>query len=446
MPQELSNLEVSEVSLVDTPANSSTVDGKRVPRARVALFKRDDSVQKDGKTEDGVSYPKSDYAFTPDDVPSHWKLRLTSAPGGKPDPHIVGAAVAALGKGFRGNKVEIPAEALHGVKAKVRAAWKAANPDKGSDELPEVLKIQINKGEGNMTLEQIEKKLNDQDAVLKALTDERDVLKSENEVVLKMSKGERKAYAHMSEDERKSFMAGDTEKRKTMLEKAKSQIREKALCDSMDAATKASFEKAGPTSRAAMLEEQEKKCNKSKGKPGKDGKDGKDGEDGEDGADAEDAKDQVDDEENYGKAKKSLLAKFDVIDDLTARVTKAEAELTAANKTSRLLKFTKRAETELPHTPGTPEEKGETIMKLAEALGDGSEQFAKVMGNLVAADKALAPHFTEVGKSGGSVPALRVFEAKVEEIAKRDKLDNAHATERAMFEAPDLYRAYERLI
>ena len=418
----------------------------------MALWKRDssndDELQKavDGKTEDGVSYPKSDYAFTPDDVPSHWKLRLTSAPGGKPDPHIVGAAVAALGKGFRGNKVEIPAEALHGVKAKVRAAWKAANPDKGSDELPEVLKIQINKGEGNMTLEQIEKKLNDQDAVLKALTDERDVLKSENEVVLKMSKGERKAYAHMSEDERKSFMAGDAEKRKTMLEKAKSQIREKALCDSMDAATKASFEKAGPTSRAAMLEEQEKKCNKSKGKPGKDGKDGKDGEDGEDGADAEDAKDQVDDEENYGKAKKSLLAKFDVIDDLTARVTKAEAELTAANKTSRLLKFTKRAETELPHTPGTPEEKGETIMKLAEALGDGSEQFAKVMGNLVAADKALAPHFTEVGKSGGSVPALRVFEAKVEEIAKRDKLDNAHATERAMFEAPDLYRAYERLI
>ena len=91
-----------------------------------------------GRTQGGTTYPKSDYAYTPDDVPSHWKLRLTKSPGGSPDPGIVGAAIAALGKGFRGNKVIIPSADLPAVKAKVRAAWKKANPDKGGEELPDV--------------------------------------------------------------------------------------------------------------------------------------------------------------------------------------------------------------------------------------------------------------------------------------------------------------------
>jgi hypothetical protein len=90
------------------------------------------------KTEDGVAYPKRDFAYTPSDAPSTWKLRLTSSPGGKPDPHIVGAAVAALGKGFRGNKVMIPAGDLGAVKRRVLRAWHAANP--GKDEVPEVLR------------------------------------------------------------------------------------------------------------------------------------------------------------------------------------------------------------------------------------------------------------------------------------------------------------------
>jgi hypothetical protein len=92
------------------------------------------------KTEAGQSFPSSDYAYVPDpDKPSTWKLRLTSTPGGKPDPHIVGAAVAALGKGFRGNKVSIPSADLAKVKAKVRAAWLKANPDKTSKDLPSII-------------------------------------------------------------------------------------------------------------------------------------------------------------------------------------------------------------------------------------------------------------------------------------------------------------------
>ena len=79
------------------------------------------------KTEAGKKFPAKDYAYTPDkNKPSTWKLRLTSTPGATPDVRIVGAATAALGKGFRGNKVNIPAAALAGVKNKVRAAWKKA--------------------------------------------------------------------------------------------------------------------------------------------------------------------------------------------------------------------------------------------------------------------------------------------------------------------------------
>lgn len=88
---------------------------------------------------DGKHYFKRDFAYTPDDVPTHWRLRLVSSPGGKPDAKIVGMAVAALGKGFRGNKVSIPAGDLATVKRRVLRAWHEANP--GDDEVPEVLKV-----------------------------------------------------------------------------------------------------------------------------------------------------------------------------------------------------------------------------------------------------------------------------------------------------------------
>lgn len=92
------------------------------------------------KTEDGKAFPSGDYAYVPDvDKPSTWKLRLTSVPGGSPDPRIVGAAIAALGKGFRGNKVQIPSEDLAAVKIKVKAAWKKANPDKDEADIPSVI-------------------------------------------------------------------------------------------------------------------------------------------------------------------------------------------------------------------------------------------------------------------------------------------------------------------
>lgn len=93
------------------------------------------------KREDGKDFPASAYAYVPDVAkPSTWKLRLTRTPGGGPDAGIVGAAVAALGKGFRGQKVQIPAADLGTVKAKVRSAWRKANPGKKSEDIPAAIK------------------------------------------------------------------------------------------------------------------------------------------------------------------------------------------------------------------------------------------------------------------------------------------------------------------
>lgn len=93
------------------------------------------------KSEDGKAFPASDYAYVPDTTkPSEWKLRLTATPGGEPDSGIVGAACAALGPGFRGQKVEIPEADMPAVKAKVRAAWRKANPDKEAADMPSGIK------------------------------------------------------------------------------------------------------------------------------------------------------------------------------------------------------------------------------------------------------------------------------------------------------------------
>lgn len=93
------------------------------------------------KKEGDAFFPASDFAYVPDrSSPSTWKLRLTSTPGSKPDPRIVGAAVAALGKGFRGQRVQIPAKDMPGVKRRVLKAWRSANPDAKPGDVPPVLK------------------------------------------------------------------------------------------------------------------------------------------------------------------------------------------------------------------------------------------------------------------------------------------------------------------
>jgi len=83
-------------------------------------------LQEATKTEDGESYPASAFAYVPDpDKPSTWKLRLWEDPEKKVTKAQLGRAAAALSPGgFRGNKVDLPSNAVAGVKAKIRAAYK----------------------------------------------------------------------------------------------------------------------------------------------------------------------------------------------------------------------------------------------------------------------------------------------------------------------------------
>ncbi len=71
------------------------------------------------------------YAYNPDpEDESKAKLNIS-------DARHTAAAVAALGPGYRGNKVQIPESDLPAVKRKVRAAYKKFYPD---NELPDILK------------------------------------------------------------------------------------------------------------------------------------------------------------------------------------------------------------------------------------------------------------------------------------------------------------------
>lgn len=73
----------------------------------------------------------SDFAYVPDkDKSSTWKLNISSS-------RHVAAAVAALGKGFRGQKVQIPSADLPAVKSKVKSAYKKYFP---KNDLPDILK------------------------------------------------------------------------------------------------------------------------------------------------------------------------------------------------------------------------------------------------------------------------------------------------------------------
>jgi hypothetical protein len=80
---------------------------------------------------------KSDWAYTPTDNPSDWKLNIS-------DKRHVAAAVAALGKGFRGNKVSIPQGDLQKVKNKVAAAYKKFFPDNDTPPVLKSLDVAIN--------------------------------------------------------------------------------------------------------------------------------------------------------------------------------------------------------------------------------------------------------------------------------------------------------------
>lgn len=93
------------------------------------------------KTEDGVCYPASDFAFVPDaEKPSTWKLRLAEGEPGNVTVAQLGRAAAAFSNGgFRGNRVELPSGQTGSVKRKIRAQYNKLGV--ASEDVPESLKM-----------------------------------------------------------------------------------------------------------------------------------------------------------------------------------------------------------------------------------------------------------------------------------------------------------------
>lgn len=97
-------------------------------------------LQEAKKTEDGVKYPAEAFAYVPDvNKPSTWKLRLWQDLDKKVTRSQLGRAAAAFSPGgFRGQKVEIPSDAVAGVKAKIRAAYRKLGVD--TEDIPRWVK------------------------------------------------------------------------------------------------------------------------------------------------------------------------------------------------------------------------------------------------------------------------------------------------------------------
>jgi hypothetical protein len=92
------------------------------------------------KTEGGVEYVASDFAYTPDKAdPSTWKLRIAEDSSGNVTVKQLGRAAAAFSPGgFRGKKVKLPSDAVSGVKSKLRGAYSKLGVKR--EDMPEGIK------------------------------------------------------------------------------------------------------------------------------------------------------------------------------------------------------------------------------------------------------------------------------------------------------------------
>jgi len=87
------------------------------------------------KTEGGLRFSARAYAYVPDrEKPSTWKIRLEETPGKVTVRQLGRAAAAFSAGGFRGRRVQIPANKVAAVKAKIRAAYRKLGV--GADKMP----------------------------------------------------------------------------------------------------------------------------------------------------------------------------------------------------------------------------------------------------------------------------------------------------------------------
>lgn len=107
------------------------------------------------KVEDGKSYTSSAYLVVPDpEQPSTWKLRVQEEPG-KVTVAQLGRAAAALGPGFRGNKVSLSQDERAAALRKLRGLYKSH--DVSPDDMPSVLQQAVHTVAGKRLRKNVKK-------------------------------------------------------------------------------------------------------------------------------------------------------------------------------------------------------------------------------------------------------------------------------------------------
>ena len=210
------------------------------------------------KTVDGESLSAKDFAYVPDpDKPSTWKLPVY-------DKGHASAAVAALGKGFRGNKVQIPSEDVGKVKAKVREAYKKFYPDK---DLPEILekdnkdktdKDKVQKSEENMN---VSDKVEIDKSTLEAMQEQLEIFKrKEREEIVKSKTSIVKSAEFIDSDELQMEVVEVLVKSKDAVEGT---VLEKIIAKAVEAVKQAGNQSV--VEKDAQIKQLEVELEKSKG-------------------------------------------------------------------------------------------------------------------------------------------------------------------------------------
>ena len=150
--------------------------------------------------------------------------------------------------------------------------------------------------------------------------------------------------------------------------------------------------------------------------------------------------------EKANKVPEEIQKRFDVLTkqakDAETRAANAEAIAKREEDARKVVEFTKKAETDLPNTPGKPEEKGIMMKNLFEKLGD--EDATKVVDIMKAGDAALGKLTKALGSdqpgNGADTPHAKL-EALGKEIAKNEKVSIQKGYALAMERNPELATA-----
>ena len=136
---------------------------------------------------------------------------------------------------------------------------------------------------------------------------------------------------------------------------------------------------------------------------------------------------------------------FAVLTQQQERLNRVEKQARSEREARELLEFSKVAEEQLPHLPGTPEQKASLLKSLAGSLDEDERLLISKM--LRAGDGGLASAFRTVGTGGDGDKTVQKarggFEKRVTAIKARDNCTRVEAMQKARREHPDEFAAYQ---